>query len=203
MNSFYYLKYKLKQHRFLYSFLLFVKNLCLLPFRALYLLACLTRNLFTHDIIFTRGWIMRQTFGVVRPFNWGDELNKFFIEFITGMKVVCMKYDFPIRHYSMIGSILGWYSLDKTIVYGSGIIEEAISVSGRPDKIISVRGPLTRYALIQKGYECPKRYGDPALLLPVFYSPKRRPRKYILLISHWKTLQYNTNSAPLIELQGS
>ena len=142
---------------------------------------------------------MRRFFGAVLPFNWGDELNKYFIEYVTGKKVACIGYNFPMRRYVMIGSILGYYNLNKTTVYGSGLLT-ASGITGRPEKIISVRGPLTRKVLLSKGIYCPECYGDPALLLPLFYSPRYREHKYISVIPHWRSFVCAGNLFPLREL---
>lgn len=37
--------------------------------------------------------------------------------------------------------------------------------------IRSVRGPVTRNILMDLGYDVPSVYGDPAILLPLFYNP--------------------------------
>ena len=173
----------------------------LFSFNTLYVLFYLIRNFFTHDVIFTRSWVKRKKFETVLPYNWGDELNKYFIEFITGRKVVLMDSSLPIKHYSMIGSVLSFYNQYKAVVYGSGLIEGSQKVRGTPEKIISVRGPLTRQALIQKGFDCPEKYGDPAMLLPVFYSPSRKKQNHMLAIPHWRTYAHNRNNAPMTELQ--
>lgn len=112
-----------------------------------------------------------------RKVNWGDDLNKYLFEYITGRKFVFIPFrklssKQRISHYSLIGSIIGFYNLDNTIIYGSGIKNPYESISGVPEKIISVRGPKTRDILLKNGIECPENYGDPALLLPLFYQPK-------------------------------
>lgn len=107
--------------------------------------------------------------------NWGDDLDQYFFEYVTE----CDFYVFPFSaikkppvHYLTIGSILNFYNLNNTIIYGSGIINPLAEIKGKPQKIISVRGPLTRNVLLSNGIECPEAYGDPALLLPLFYCPK-------------------------------
>lgn len=108
--------------------------------------------------------------------NWGDDLNKYFMEYITNKTFIfapfneLRKKNAPV-HYSLIGSIIGYFDLSNTIIYGSGIIDENINIKGKPLKILSVRGPKTREVLLKHGIECPPNYGDPALLLPQFYTP--------------------------------
>lgn len=107
--------------------------------------------------------------------NWGDDLNKYMFEYITAMKVVNLPISnlfFQIdKSYSLIGSILSFYSIDNKIIYGTGLMNPNDTIVGNPKEIISVRGPRTRQVLLNKGYFCPENYGDPALLLPIFYQP--------------------------------
>lgn len=124
--------------------------------------------------------------------NWGDDMNAYFFEQVTGKKFVFLRfrdtYLPKISHYSLIGSTLGYFNLDKTIVYGSGIYNPDHVFKGKPEKIISVRGPLTRKVLIEKGFDCPEKYGDPALLLPLFYNKKRETKYKVSIIPHCDTI---------------
>ena len=90
----------------------------------------------------------------------------------------------------MIGSILSFYNLDDAVVYGTGLMTGERSLNGSPKHIISVRGPLTRKALLQKGIDCPEHYGDPALLLPLFVRPSLRKTDTVSIIPNegtfWK-----------------
>lgn len=134
----------------------------------------------------------------LRKNNWGDDLNKVFFEYVTNQKFIFVPYNRFLSnnkdiHYSLIGSIIGFYNLDSTIIYGSGIIRPSVNIVGKPLNIISVRGPKTRSVLLNKGIECPERYGDPALLLPVFYKPTIKKLNQICIIPHMGTDLYKVN----------
>ncbi len=120
---------------------------------------CKARNSITGDIIFARCWVDGWGSSIsVR--NWGDDINKFFFEYITGAKVIFLPKDkilFKLmQRYIMIGSILGHYELRNAIVYGTGFMSAQRKAHGIPKKIISVRGPLTRNALLQQNIDCPE-----------------------------------------------
>ena len=59
-----------------------------------------------------------------------------------------------------------------------------------------MRGPLTRKALLQKGLDCPEHYGDPALLLPVFYRPSVSRSVHISIIPNEGTYY---RSCPIVD----
>lgn len=129
------------------------------------------------SFIITESYVVKKN-GRLVPHNWGDDINILLFEHITKKHVLSIpitRDDIKItgNYYSLIGSILSFYNLDNKIVYGSGLINPDDKICGTPKRIISVRGPKTRSALVSKGYECPEKYGDPALLLPVFYQPQR------------------------------
>lgn len=122
--------------------------------------------------------------------NWGDDLNRYLVERISGKKVVharCML--FPHSFFLCIGSILQWFADEKAIVWGTGLIEPA---KVNPCKEIrAVRGPLTRACLLEQGIKCPEIYGDPALLLPRFYNPIIQKQHRIGLICHYTEINSN------------
>lgn len=129
--------------------------------------------------------------GKIIPQNWGDDINVYFWEYITDCNVVVVNQSLfhrivHIKNYSLIGSIVGWFGNRRTEIWGSGAISAQTNVRIKPDKIHSVRGPLTREILVNLGIECPKCYGDPALLLAKYYTPKPLLKKYRLgLIPHY------------------
>lgn len=51
---------------------------------------------------------------------------------------------------------------------------------------MAVRGKKTRNILINAGFECPEVYGDPALLMPMLYTPQKCEDKYrVGVICHY------------------
>lgn len=119
--------------------------------------------------------------------NFGDALNPYIIEKISGEKpkylAKILTYLGIRKNYSAIGSIFHLIGRN-TIVWGTGIISLDREVR-KPKKILAVRGPLTRKILIQKGIECPEIYGDPALLIPKYYTPKTKKKYKLGIIPHF------------------
>ncbi len=84
----------------------------------------------------------------------------------------------------MIGSIVQ-FSRRRSIIWGSGIISDTSEVP-RPDQILATRGPLSRQRFLSKEIHCPEVYGDPAILLPLFYQPPKSKKKWALgVIPHY------------------
>jgi hypothetical protein len=52
-------------------------------------------------------------------------------------------------------------------------------------QMLAVRGPLTRLRALECGASCPEIYGDPALLLPRFYSPRAAARVRLGVVPHY------------------
>lgn len=161
-----------------------VKNIAVFIRNLVFTLFFLFRMLVTKmlnpkwDFIYTEGYF---SFSWLRfkKNNWGDDLNKYFFEYVTNKKII--NYPFSktilirkIKTFSLIGSIVTFYDLDGKVVYGSGIMNPNRTIRNKPSKIISVRGPETRRVLLERGIKCPEHYGDPALLLPLFYVPKKK-----------------------------
>lgn len=116
--------------------------------------------------------------------NWGDALNPWLVERLSGRKPVLVERTFANRFFA-IGSILGAANRHSEI-WGSGFIREGELLREAPRKIHAVRGPLTRIALLEMGIPCPEIYGDPALLLPRFYNPQVTKKHDVGVIPHYK-----------------
>ena len=122
--------------------------------------------------------------------NWGDAINPIFTSMLTSKKIVKLDIDaVRILHslynnkikYLGIGSIIE-HADENTIIWGSGLQGKKI-LTRSPLKIHAVRGPLTAKALKYSGINCPNIYGDPGLLFPLFYKPKKIVKKYKLGIA--------------------
>ncbi|CAH8295308.1 polysaccharide pyruvyl transferase [Mariniflexile fucanivorans] len=120
--------------------------------------------------------------------NYGDLLSKYLVEKISNKKVISIKHPLKgfhkyfFKHYICIGSIISSAS-KKSIVWGSGIIKKNDNI--RNAKFLAVRGPETRAKILEKGFECAEVYGDPAILLPDYYSPKIKKIYELGIVPHY------------------
>ena len=75
---------------------------------------------------------------------------------------------FAKKYIIGIGSIIQWYSSNRCIVWGSGVINEKEAV--RKSTFLAVRGYYTK-SIIEKHHKLDSiAIGDPALLLPLVYN---------------------------------
>lgn len=97
-------------------------------------------------------------------------------------------------HLYTIGSIL-FFGYQNAVVWGSGLLCRPQIMLYRPElDIRAVRGPRTRDILLKYGYECPQIYGDPAILMPLLYTPqKTEPQRPYSVILH-KSSPFGGNS---------
>tara|TARA_B100001287_G_scaffold276730_1_gene289015 strand:+ start:42257 stop:43933 length:1677 start_codon:yes stop_codon:yes gene_type:complete len=140
-------------------------------------------------------------------YYYGSELN--FGDFITPyfLNKFCYKKDYSFdcksnnnKKIISCGSIMRLSNMN-TIVYGSGIrdIDQQISKGN----IHCVRGPLTGKRVIDVQGFCPPVYGDPGLLLPLYYKPsveKKYKLGIIPHVIHYKQVvqQYNDRNDILV-----
>jgi pyruvyltransferase len=117
--------------------------------------------------------------------NYGELLSKYIVEKISKQKV---KLHDPrkaksVGHYFGIGSIFA-FTNSKSVVWGSGIIDVKHPVANCNFR--AVRGPQSRGRLIEFGYHCPPVYGDPALLMPLFFNPKVEVKYSLGIVPHFR-----------------
>ena len=120
-----------------------------------------------------------------RP-NFGDLLSPWLLAKMTGREVALADRSKP--HYVMIGSIIS-QGTNESIFWGTG----TYGTEGKAEipsgaRYTAVRGPLTRAKLgASKGFgiRVPAVYGDPALLLPLYYMPKVRKTHEYGVVVRW------------------
>ncbi|WP_130734323.1 polysaccharide pyruvyl transferase family protein [Flavobacterium sp. J27] len=128
--------------------------------------------------------------------NYGDVLGKYLVEKISGKKVVFAWpkkkaiADFFSPIYVTIGSIIHNVN-HKCIVWGSGIINCEFKI--KKATFLAVRGPQTRKYLLNFGYQVPEVYGDPAILLPLFFNPVVEKKYKIGIVPHYKDYEIVKN----------
>lgn len=121
--------------------------------------------------------------------NFGDELSVFVTQKITGIgHSLFYNNESCGTNLMVIGSYLHM-AKEGTFIYGSGVRSDPPIENGhgyRDLKVCAVRGPITRDFLLHRGIGCPEIYGDPALLMPLFYSPRLLPglRDKIAVVPH-------------------
>lgn len=125
----------------------------------------------------------------VKHENWGDDINYYFLREIVRRPLVLfnrtsLAFRLKLRNYLVIGSTIDMLCRSHTDVWGAGIIDGSKPLRVKPRKVHAVRGPLTREKLLDEGVECPEIYGDPALLIPLYYQPDKQKRYKYGIISH-------------------
>lgn len=135
--------------------------------------------------------------------NVGDLLSKVIFDLLLrykGVKSLCSHQTFRV---SFLGSVIQFLT-GNAIVYGSGFLYESVVSKFALEKvkldIRAVRGPNTKRMLENAGYIVPEIYGDPAILLPMFYQPKiATVKKDYIVIPHWrKTQDYYSKKYPVL-----
>lgn len=121
--------------------------------------------------------------------NWGDNLNPYLISKITkdnwDINRIELNDTTDTHRYYCIGSILSQTYSSNYEIWGAGLESSDSKLQETPKKIHSVRGPLTRKVILGQGIECPEIYGDPALLISKFYSPKVKKKYKYGIIPHF------------------
>ncbi len=127
-----------------------------------------------------------------KPQNFGDFLSPIIVHHTLRMLKIQPKSG--QKKLAAVGSILH-FAHDGDVVWGSGINGKVPAQKHMFTDldIRAVRGPLTRNFLMQRGLDVPKKYGDPALLLPkIFPKLQARPQKGKIIFIP------NLNDLPLI-----
>ncbi len=120
--------------------------------------------------------------------NWGDTVNPYIFEKITGSKVISSNSMF---NYLKKPEILGIGSiivgdLSNYVIWGSGIISEKTTLLTKPKEVLALRGLNTLKKIREVGGDCDV-FGDPVLLFPEIFSAENSVKKYKYgIIPHFK-----------------
>ncbi|MFD0977930.1 polysaccharide pyruvyl transferase family protein [Salinimicrobium gaetbulicola] len=117
--------------------------------------------------------------------NFGDALVPFLVEKISGKKVSWhpLRSSKTNKVYIVIGSILELVGTDN-IVWGAGIIKSNAQIANA--NILAVRGPISYSRVLASGIKMKKIWGDPALLLPYYFSASKKAQSNkTLVIPHY------------------
>jgi hypothetical protein len=126
--------------------------------------------------------------------NFGDAMGPWLYNLITGRKTSNARGTIAEEYLVTIGSMIQAIDAPGSQIWGAGLIaplsgDDVARLSKVPPrKVHAVRGLLTRDELITKlNWEVPAVFGDPALLLPYVYKPRRRlaASSGIALVPHY------------------
>lgn len=120
--------------------------------------------------------------------NVGDLLSTVIVNYMLSIRTKTMRPSGNDRFFASIGSVLGM-GINDTVVWGSGFLNDSPAQIIRPRikrlDIRAVRGPCTREVLLNRGYDCPEIYGDPAILTPWAYPRKSECGNGVGLVCHY------------------
>ncbi|EMY35717.1 glycosyl transferase, partial [Arthrobacter crystallopoietes BAB-32] len=131
--------------------------------------------------------------------NFGDTIGPWLVEMITGRPAINTKGKRHIGNTLVtVGSLLNYLDRGGLEIWGTGLIapmgEDTVRrlQQRKPRRIHAVRGRKTHEELTRKlGWDVPAVFGDPALLLPRFYSPSTEGgRGHIALVPHYAHKAY-------------
>lgn len=154
----------------------------------------LSQNIFAHDLTKKSSRALPLYYWDARPqhgfSNFGDALSAALVERMIGrnIQIVNDPFDCPKKLLGM-GSIMN-YAQDGDIIWGTGVNGKAPAHSYRFTTldVRAVRGPLSRNFLLAKGIDCPEIYGDPTLLLPLYFPEFKKsetPTHEYIIIPHF------------------
>lgn len=103
--------------------------------------------------------------------NFGDLLGPLIVTELLRRNGIVNLGPRAERRLVTVGSIMG-IAQDNDVVWGTGVNGKSLH-KPLPASVLdirAVRGPLTRATMLERGFEVPAVYGDPALLLGVLWD---------------------------------
>lgn len=147
-------------------------------------------------------------------YNLGDYLGWVVTEWMLQKKGLSLETPIKGRKFlNTVGSNI-FQSYQNATIWGSGMLHEPLGkmlfLFRKPFirlDVRAVRGPKSREVVLKYGHKCPEVYGDPAVLMPLIYTPNVKEEKNELLLipqylaegeirsryPDYKTISLNTN----------
>jgi pyruvyltransferase len=115
--------------------------------------------------------------------NVGDQLTPYIIRKLTGKDPVYAMGGADYTHYILSGSMLN-HANEHSVVWGAGLASMGDGVHPSAN-LLAVRGPISRMRAYACDARCPRVYGDPAMILPELYEPKRVKKHALGIVPHY------------------
>ena len=119
--------------------------------------------------------------------NFGDAMSHYITAKISGHQPVLLEVNDPNPKYMLTGSILN-NDVANAYVWGCGVAFSNDVIPAKT-KIYAVRGRLTGELCRKQEVPFDEVYGDPALLMPRFYSPNKEKKYKLGIIPHYVDLK--------------
>ena len=128
-------------------------------------------------------------------YNFGDWVGPWLVSKLSGRAVQNVRGKGAEKALYGVGSVLQMISPNhkQVSVWGSGLMNDDLSKfqSGTQNtknliRISAVRGQYTYNALTHAGIDVDNTFGDPAILMPKYYSPKLINQTKISIVPHFK-----------------
>lgn len=142
--------------------------------------------------------------------NFGDKISPYLTKKITGKATINIHNKKNVSGLLSVGSIIQQIDRKDMVIWGSGVMREyGEDISKKlslfkPKKIAAVRGLKTRDYLVNKlGWSVPEVYGDPALLMPIFYTPIKREQGIVICphYQHYEKFKIFINNFSLVDVK--
>lgn len=139
--------------------------------------------------------------------NFGDVIGPYLVSKITNLPTINALHSKTTPCLMTVGSILQRIDRKGMVVWGSGLILEPshidlIKIREYKPKVLCVRGFKTAKLLEDIGIDIVNKdaYGDPALIMPLFYQPRPISPIKISVCPHFTHKQHFLNSIGSNEL---
>ncbi len=124
--------------------------------------------------------------------NFGDQLTPYVFDYFGISHSMSAKLG---KCRAMCIGSIAHRATDDMIVLGSGLMfADKFTVNPNADYRF-VRGPYTRQKIIDAGSSCPKVYGDPAMLLPLFCEESEKEYD-VGIVPHYVDYEYTKQQYP-------